>query len=173
MNNRLIINFLRFVGLLLLQVLVVDDIRLGYYIHPCVYVLFVFLLPFNTPNWQLLFSGFAMGIAVDLFNGTPGLNAAATVFMAFIRPFVISGMTRRNDINENEEPSLENMGTGRFIVYSLFLLLAHNLLLFILEAFSFKLFGIVLLQTLLSVFSSILLIFIILLLFKKNKKKLI
>lgn len=173
MNNRLIINFLRFVGLLLLQVLVIDDIRLGYYIHPYVYVLYIFLLPFNIPNWQLLLSGFAMGFAVDLFNGTPGLNASATVFMAFIRPFVINAMTRRNDINENEEPSLDNMGAGRFIVYSLLMLLAHNMLLFMLEAFSFKLFGIVLLQTLLSVLSSLMLIIIILLLFKKNKKKLI
>lgn len=167
----MIVNILRFIGLLLLQVLVIDDIRLGYYIHPYVYVLFVFLLPFNIPNWQLLLSAFAMGFAVDLFNGTPGLNASATVFMAFVRPFVIKVMTRRNDINENEEPSLENMGVGRFIVYSLLLLLAHNLLLFTLETFSFKLFGIVLLQTLLSVFSSVMLIFIILLLFKKTKKK--
>lgn len=173
MNNRLILNFLRFVGLLLLQVLVIDNIRLGYYVHPYVYVLFVFLLPFSIPNWQLLFSGFAMGLAVDLFCGTPGLNAAATVFMAFIRPFVINGMTRRKDINENDEPSLDNMGVSRFLVYSILLLLAHNLLLFMLETFSFRLIGVVLLQTLLSVFSSLILIFIILLLFKKNKKKLL
>jgi hypothetical protein len=114
-----------------------------------------------------------MGLAVDLFNGTPGLNAAACVFMAFIRPLVINGMMRRNDINENDEPSLNTMGTSRFIVYSLLLLLAHNLILFMLEAFSFKLIGVVFLQTLLSVFSSLLLIFIILLLFKKTKKKLL
>ena len=96
--NRLIINFLRFIGLLFLQVLVIDNIRLGYYIHPHIYVLFVLLLPFNIPNWQLLISGFLMGFAVDLFNGTPGLNAAATVCMAFIRPMVINGMMRRKDI---------------------------------------------------------------------------
>lgn len=173
MNNRLIINFLRFIGLLLLQVLVIDNIRLGYYIHPYVYVLYVFLLPFNIPNWQLLLSGFAMGFAVDLFAGTPGLNAAATVFMAFIRPFVINGMTRRKDINENDEPSFSSMGTGRFIVYSLLLLLAHNIVLFALEAFSFKLIGVVLLQTMIGVASSSILVCIILLLFKKTKKKLL
>ncbi|MBO7286820.1 MAG: rod shape-determining protein MreD [Bacteroidales bacterium] len=173
MNNRLILNSLRFIGLLFLQVLVIDNIRLGLYIHPHIYVLFIFLLPFNIPNWQLLFAGFFMGLAVDLFNGTPGLNAAACVFMAFIRPLVINGMMRRNDINENDEPSLNTMGTSRFIVYSLLLLLAHNLILFMLEAFSFKLIGVVFLQTLLSVFSSLLLIFIILLLFKKTKKKLL
>ena len=171
MNNRLILNSLRFIGLLLLQVLVVDNVRLGYYIHPYVYVLYIFMLPFNIPNWQLLFAGFTIGLAVDLFNGTPGLNAAATVFMAFIRPFVINAMTRRKDINENDEPSLSNMGASRFLVYALILLLVHNIVLFTLEAFSFKLIGVVFLQTLLSACSSLMLIFIILLLFKKTKKK--
>ncbi len=173
MNNRLIINILRFIGLILLQVLVIDNIRLGYYIHPYVYVLFIFLLPFNIPKWQLLLLGFINGYAIDMFSGTPGLNAAATVMMAFVRPFVINAMTRRKDINPNDEPSLNNMGVSWFIVYSILLLTVHNLILFILESFSFKLIGVVLTQTIMSVFSSLMLIFIILLLFKKSNKKLI
>ena len=173
MNNKLILNTLRFIGLILLQVLVIDNIRLGYYIHPCVYVLFIFILPFSIEKWQLLLLGFCTGFAVDLFNGTPGLNAAATVFLAFIRPYVINGMTRRKDVNMNDEPSLNNMGFSWFIVYSMILLTAHNFTLFLLEAFSLKLLGTIFIQTLLSVFSSLMLIFIILLLFKKSKKKLI
>lgn len=173
MNNRLIINILRFFGLLLFQVLIIDNIRLGYYIHPYIYVLFIFLLPFNIQKWQLLLLGFITGLSVDFFNGTPGLNAAATVFMAFIRPYVINGMTRRKDINHNDEPSFNNMGFSWFLLYSLLLLTAHNFTLFLLETFSFKLIGVVMMQTLLSVLSSLLLIFIITLLFKKSNKKLI
>lgn len=171
MNNRAVIHILRFLGLLFLQVLVVDNIRLGYYVHPYVYVLFIFLLPFNIPRWQLLLLGFVSGFFVDLFNGTPGLNAAATVLMAFVRPFVISIMTRRKDINLNDEPSLSTMGVSWFITYSAILLTAHNLTLFMLEAFSFKLVSVVLTQTVMSVLCSLLLIFIILLLFKKSNKK--
>ena len=171
MNNRLILNTLRFIGLILLQVLVIDNIRLGFYVHPYVYVLFIFLLPFNIQKWQLLILGFFTGLTVDLFNGTPGLNAAATVFMSFIRPYVISSMTRRKDINANDEPSLNNMGISWFIVYTLILLISHNFILFLLEAFSLKLLGVVLIQTLISVFSSLIIIFIILLLFKKSNKK--
>ena len=173
MDNRLILNTLRFIGLILLQVLVIDNIRLGFYVHPYVYVLFIFLLPFNIQKWQLLILGFFTGLTVDSFNGTPGLNAAATVFMSFIRPYVISSMTRRKDINANDEPSLNNMGISWFIVYTLILLISHNFILFLLEAFSIKLLGTILIQTLLSVFSSLMLIFIILLLFKKSNKKLI
>ena len=171
MNNRFIINTLRFIGLVLLQVLVIDNIRLGYYIHPCVYILFILLMPFNTPKWKLLINGFLIGMTIDLFCGTPGLNAAATVFMAFLRPMVINGMTRRKDINENDEPSLNNMGVSWFLIYALLLLLAHNLLLFLLELFSFKLFHIIIIQTILSVASSILVLFLILMLFKKSNKK--
>lgn len=171
MNNRFIINILRFIGLVLLQVLVIDNIRLGYYIHPCVYILFILLMPFNTPKWKLLINGFLIGMTIDLFCGTPGLNAAATVFMAFLRPMVINGMTRRKDINENDEPSLNNMGVSWFLVYASLLLLAHNLLLFLLELFSFKLFHIIIIQTILSVASSILVLFLILMLFKKSNKK--
>ncbi len=171
MNNRFIINILRFIGLVLLQVLVIDNIRLGYYIHPCVYILFILLMPFNTPKWKLLINGFLIGMTIDLFCGTPGLNAAATVFMAFLRPMVINGMTRRKDINENDEPSLNNMGVSWFLIYASLLLLAHNLLLFLLELFSFKLFHIIIIQTILSVASSILVLFLILMLFKKSNKK--
>ena len=171
MNNRFIINTLRFIGLVLLQVLVIDNIRLGYYIHPCVYILFILLMPFNTPKWKLLINGFLIGMTIDLFCGTPGLNAAATVFMAFLRPLVINGMTRRKDINENDEPSLNNMGVSWFLIYASLLLLAHNLLLFLLELFSFKLFHIIIIQTILSVASSILVLFLILMLFKKSNKK--
>ena len=94
MYNTLIRNILRFVILLIVQVMVFDNLRLGSYIHPCVYVLFVLLLPFDTPKWRLLIDAFLIGIAVDIFNGTPGLNAAATVLMAFVRPFII-GITSR------------------------------------------------------------------------------
>lgn len=128
-------------------------------------------MPFNTPKWKLLINGFLIGMTIDLFCGTPGLNAAATVFMAFLRPMVINGMTRRKDINENDEPSLNNMGVSWFLIYASLLLLAHNLLLFLLELFSFKLFHIIIIQTILSVASSILVLFLILMLFKKSNKK--
>lgn len=170
MNNKFILNTLRFIGLLLLQVLVIDNIRLGHYIHPYIYVLYILLLPFDIPKYQLLLAGFGIGLAVDLFCGTPGLNAAATVFMAFMRPTIIKITTIRKDIDENETPTINTMGISWFFVYSLLLLILHNLILFILESFSFKLLNITLIQIVLSVLSSELLILVIVFLFKKSKK---
>ncbi|MGN0033490.1 MAG: rod shape-determining protein MreD [Candidatus Limimorpha sp.] len=170
MHNSLIRNIFRFVGLLLLQVLVFDNIRFGQYIHPYLYVLFVMLLPFDTPKWQLLLAGFFIGIAVDIFNRTPGLNAAASVLMAFVRPYVINLTTRKNDIQDRSEPSPSEMGFKWFLFYALILLIIHNLALFMTEAFSFRLIGMVVVKVLMSVPVSLFMIMLIVYLFKPFKK---
>ena len=151
MYNILIRNILRFIGLVLLQLVVFDNIRIGNFIHPYVYVLFVMLLPFDFPAWRLMIYGFLIGFAVDIFCGTPGLHAAATVFMAFMRPKIISITTRKSDLENKTAPTLSEMGIKWFFFYCLLLLICHNLVLFWLEAFSAKLIGLVLLEVLLSV----------------------
>ena len=128
------------------------------------------LLPFDTPKSSLLINGFLLGMAVDIFSGTPGLNAAATVFMAFVRPFIIGITTRKSDIEDKNAPTITEMGLKWFIIYGLLLLLLHNLVLFWLEAFSIKLLGMVLLETILSALISLLMIILIIYVFKPIKK---
>ena len=171
MPNTQIKNILSFIGLLLLQVLMLDNIRLGSYIHPVVYILFILQRPFKTQRTQLLLEGFAMGIAVDIFNGTPGLNAAATVLIAYLRPYIIDMMTRKSELDEKQEPTVEKKGAAWFLVYSLIILIIHNFTLFLLEAFTFKLIGVILLEVLASVPVSALLILLISYLFKPIKKR--
>ena len=170
MYNTLIRNILRFVVLFFLQVLIIDNIRLGNFIHPCVYVLYIMLLPFDSPKWSLIINGFILGFAVDIFNGTPGLNAAATVLMAYFRPNIISLTTRKSDIEGKTAPSLSEMGLQWFLLYSILLLIIHNLTLFFLEAFTFHLIGLVLLETLLSVLVSSFVIVLIIYIFQPIKK---
>ncbi len=170
MYNKLIRNIIRFILLCVVQVFVFDNIQFGNYIHPYVYVLFVMLLPFETPTWRLMLNGFLIGFVVDIFNGTPGLNAAATVFMAFVRPFVIKITTRQSDIEDKYAPTISEMSLQWFVLYGLLLLLLHNFVLFWLEAFSIKLLGIVVLETLLSVPISLVVIVLIMYMFKPVKK---
>ncbi len=170
MYNTLIRNILRFIALVVMQVLVFDNIRLGNYIHPYIYVLFIMLMPFDTPKWRLLVEGFAIGMLVDIFNGTPGLNAAATVFMAYMRPYIIGITTRKSDIEDKTAPSVTEMGLQWFSLYGLLLLVLHNLFLFWLEAFSIRLFGRVLLEVLLSAPFSLFVIILIVYIFKPLKK---
>ena len=170
MRNTLIRNILLFLGLVFLQVMIFDNLRLGSFIHPYVYVLFVMLLPFDTPRWKLIINGFIIGMVIDIFNGTPGLNAAATVLMAYLRPNIINLTTRKSDIDGKTTPSVSEMGMKWFLPYCILLLIIHNFTFFMLEAFTFHLIGLVLLETLTSIIFSSIVIVLIILIFKPIKK---
>lgn len=170
MYNTLIRNIIRFLSLVLVQILVFDNIRFGNYIHPYVYVLFIMILPFDIPHGRLLIYAFLVGIIVDIFSGTPGLNASASVFMAFVRPYIIGITTRKSDIEDKKEPTVTEMGLQWFFVYGILLLLVHNFVFFFMEAFSIKLLGVVVIETLLSAPISFLIIILIIYIFKPIKK---
>lgn len=169
--NKTVLQIIRFVVLVLFQVLVINHIRLGGYVHPYIYLVFIMLLPFSTPKWQLLVLGFALGLSVDLFTGTPGLHAGATTLMAFCRPSIIKIVSGNQKFENIQEPNLGQLGGIWFLRYALCMVLVHHFALFLLESFSFRLIGQVLLRILLSVPVSVFLIMMTLYIFKSEKKR--
>jgi len=129
------------------------------------------LLPFSTPYWQLLVLGFALGLSVDLFTGTPGLHAGATTLMAFCRPSIIKLISGNQKFENIPEPNIGQLGGIWFLRYALLMVLIHHFALFFLESFSIRLIGQVLLRILLSVPVSTFLIMMILYIFKSEKKR--
>lgn len=169
--NKTVLQIVRFVALVLLQVLVINHIRLGGYVHPYVYLIFIMLLPFNTPQWQLLLLGFVLGLTIDLFTGTLGLHAGATTLMAFCRPSIIKLVSGNQKFENVQEPNLGQLGGAWFFRYAICMVLVHHLSLFVLESFSFRLMGQVLLRLLLSAPVSIFVIMMVLFIFKSEKKR--
>ncbi len=127
-----------FAVLLLVQVLILNNVRLGGYINPYVYVLFVLLLPVDIKGWALLLSAFFGGLAIDMFMDTLGMHTAATLFMAFCRPGVIRMISVKADFEKGTIPSISNMSLGWIMIYSLLLIFLHHTFLFFLEIFSFS-----------------------------------
>lgn len=130
------------------QVLVLNHIYLGGFINPYLYIYFILLLPFRTPKWLLLLSSFVIGICVDLFVNTIGLNAAASVLMAFFRPVVISVISSGPESLIGETPSLRNQGIKWFLYYAISLTLIHHFALFYLEIFRLDEFFLTLMRVL-------------------------
>ncbi len=151
-------NIIRFVVLILVQILVLDNIQISGHIVPYCYILFIFLMPFETPNWLLLLTAFALGLSVDLFNQTPGMHAAATVFMAFLRPYVLRMSAPRDGYETGSFPRLYYFGFQWFLRYTVILVLAHHFVLFYTEVFRFTEFFSTLLRVLLSSLFSVILI---------------
>jgi hypothetical protein len=151
-------------------VLVVNHIRLGGYVHPYIYLIFIMLLPINIPNWQLLLLGFSLGLSVDMFTGTPGLHAGATTLMAFCRPRIIKIISGTLKFENIHEPNLNQLDGMWFFRYVFLMVFVHHFMLFLMESFSFHLFGQVMLRVMLSVPVSVFLIMMILYIFKTDRK---
>jgi len=131
-------NFLRFVWVVALQVLLFNNIQFSGYINPYFYILFILLLPLKTPSWIRLVAAFIIGFTIDIFSQSPGLHTSASVLIAFIQPYIISSLKMKGDIDSEKEPNLSNMGFRWFINYALILILIHHSYYFLLEAFSFS-----------------------------------
>jgi cell shape-determining protein MreD len=153
-------NIVRFVFLVLFQVLILNNIQFNGYINPYFYIYFILLLPFETPLWLLLISSFALGITVDSFTHTFGLNAAACVLMAFVRPFLINAISTGTEFMIGHSPSLRTQGMKWFAYYSTILVLVHHFALFFLEVFRFTEFFQTLIRAILSSVFTLLLVFI-------------
>lgn len=160
MNIIFLKNIGRFVFLIFFQVLILNNIQFGGYINPYFYIYFILLLPFETPRWLLLLSAFLLGISLDAFTNTFGLNASACVLMAFVRPFVISAISTGTEFMVGHSPSLKNQGMKWFAYYSIILVLVHHFALFYLEIFRFTEFFQTLLRVLLSSVFTLLIVFI-------------
>jgi hypothetical protein len=153
-------NAIRFIVLILLQVLILNHISLSGYINPYLYIYFILLLPFETPYWLLLTSSFAIGLGVDIFSNTLGLNAAASVAMAFSRPFIIRSVSSGIGQDYTGTPSIVNQGVKWFFYYAAFLIVIHHTVLFYLEVFSFREFFSTFFRVLLSSAFTLALVFV-------------
>ncbi|MBU2651172.1 MAG: rod shape-determining protein MreD [Bacteroidetes bacterium] len=160
MNRQVIKYSFVFILLILFQVLILNNIRLNGYINPYFYVLFIIILPFQTPKWLFLISGFILGLIIDIFMHSVGIHTAATTFMAFLRPGVIRFLTGNREIEPEMKPCIRDMGFSWFFMYSLILVFFHHLVLFYLEVFRmdefFKTLGMVVFSTILTLIMIIL-----------------
>jgi len=171
MSRALIQNLIRFVVLVLLQVFLLKNISLYNLSMPYLYILFVMLLPLETPNFLLFLLAFLMGIIIDMFYDTPGLHAAASVILAFVRVLFVSVTVQRDGFDAEPEPTLGNMGFRWFLTYSTVLILIHHFFLFTLEVFRFSEIQYTLLRFLSSSLFTLFLILITSFLFYRRKER--
>jgi len=143
-------NIFRFVVLILFQVLVMDNVMINGYMIPYIYILFILLMPFETPRWIQLLSGFALGFVMDLFAGTPGMHTAASVLIAFVRPYLLDLLASRDGYEIETYPRIHYYGFLWFLKYAALIVVIHHLALFYLEVFQLKHFFSTFLRVILS-----------------------
>ena len=82
----MVLNYLHkigwFIGLVLLQVLILNNVHIAGYATPFLYIYLILKFESETPRNALMLWAFFLGLTVDIFSDTPGMNAAATVALA-------------------------------------------------------------------------------------------
>lgn len=160
-----------FIVLVLIQVFVLNNIQLGGFINPYFYVLLILILPFEIPAWFLLIVSLFLGMSVDLFSNTIGMHSSASLFMAFLRPYVLGAISPRDGYEKETLPQLKYYGANWFIRYSAILIFAHHLFLFYIEVFSFSNFFATFVRVILSSIFTILLVLISQYFFRSDTRK--
>ena len=92
-----------------------------------------------------------------MFSNTWGIHAMATTFIAFLRPYIFRIVATQEELDK-VMPRLKTMGAN-YVKYIVLMVFIHHLLLFTLEAFTFKYFWVIILKALVSALITILLIF--------------
>lgn len=151
--------------------MIIKNIELGRFINPFIYVLFIIVLPFETPKWLLLLSAFTIGITIDMFYNTSGMHAAACVFIAYIRPGVLKLFSPRDGYEFGTQPTIQYLGVPWFISYSVILIVLHHFILFYIEVFRFSEFFSTFFRVILSSIFTLLLVVITQYLFNRKKEQ--
>jgi len=137
--SRLLINIIRFILFILVQVFVLNKIPpLHQFIIPYLYFLFILWLPFTINRFLLLLAGFLLGLTLDYFTQTPGLHAACCTLIAYLRPFLLN-LLLPQDAREQSyaEPSIRSMGWAPYSLYIVLLTAIHHIYLVLIEWLQF------------------------------------
>ena len=151
MNSSLIGHIIRAVVIVLLQGLVFQRIYIGgasfnffaLIVHPVI----LMMLPVKTSRLLLVIIGFVIGIGVDFFYGSLGVHAGASVFIAFLRPYIMQLLEPRGGYPVASIPSNRAFGLNWFLRYSAIMLILYLLFYFSVEVFTFVYAGQILLRT--------------------------
>lgn len=166
---KILRHLLRFILLVTLQVVILNNIQLGTYINPFLYVLFLLSLPVQMPKLLLLPIAMVTGLCIDMFQNTPGMHASACLLLAYLRPGWLKIIAPRDGYETDAEPSIKKLGITWYLAYSSLLVFLHHFLLFFIEVFRFSEFFDTFIRILLS--SSLTLLLIIIAQFLTAKPK--
>lgn len=147
MKNLVWRNIGRFVLLMAIQLLVLNNVYLGGYVMPMLYVLFVLMLPTSMKRVPMLLTAFGTGLLMDIMSGALGFHALACTVLAMVRILYADRILTRGENVVIDTPGIYSVTPQYFISYLIMMYALFYLVFYTLEVFSFRGFGGVLLAT--------------------------
>lgn len=123
--------------LILAQVVVFNNVSLFGVAVPFVFIYVIIKLPITLATAWVMTIGFMMGLAVDMFADTYGMNALASTLLTGIRRPTLRLYLPRGEELADPVPSLRSPGPGVFAKYLATMTLFYCACICLIEAFTF------------------------------------
>ncbi len=136
---RYVINMtVLFIVLLLCQVVICNHIMLFNCATPLIFIYFIIRMSLGVNINYVMTFAFLMGLCVDIFSDTLGLNTLACTILSVIkRPIIFSYCQHDETLNEII-PSISTLGIWIYSKYLFTMTLVYSVLVFAIEYFSFN-----------------------------------
>ena len=124
-------QLIRFIIVLLLQVLLINNLQISGLCHPYLYVVCLLMMPITLPRWVDLLIGALVGLVIDAFCNSAGVHMAACTLIMLIRPYQIERMIVESE-RLTDEIGFSSIGPSSFSIYAALLIVIHHAMVFFL-----------------------------------------
>ena len=131
--NKIIFNIILALILILSQALFFNNINFLGSINPFIYIYFIAYYPIKNNRTLFIFYAFIFGLIIDIFSDTHAIHAAASLTIAFLRPYFLKlyfGMAY-----EHQVVKFNSIEIKQNLFYILSIIFIHHLILFSMEIF--------------------------------------
>lgn len=126
-----------FIALALLQVLIFNHLVLFNVAVCFIFIFLILRLPLSLSTNLLLTISFLLGLTVDVFSDTPGLNALACLIIATVKRPVFFAYVSKDDKTKDITPSIRSIGWAAYSKYALTMSAIFCIIVFIIEFLNF------------------------------------
>lgn len=134
-------TFLQFAGvfvlMVLLQAVIFNRLVLFSVALAFLFIYFIIKLPMNLGASKVIFFSFLIGLCIDIFSDTPGMNALACTCLGASRHTILRLYVPREDDVIHRIPSIATLGWAVFSKYVLTMSLLYCLMVTLIESFAF------------------------------------
>lgn len=135
MTRKYLIRIRNIILLILVQSLIFNRIHLFGYATAAIYIIFLLKLPRYTSRNELLLWAFVMGMGVDMFGNTPGINAAAATLLAFVRNPILETFVPKSN-PDDLVPGVASIWFSAYMSYAIICTAIFYIALYVLELFT-------------------------------------
>ena len=167
MNNIITVHSIRFVILVLGQVILLNNINFLGFINPYTYIIFILLFPIKNNRLIFLTTAFLLGITIDMFMDSGGVHAASSVLLAYARPVILKFSF--GTLYKHQTVKFSALEFGSLFNYIAIGVVLHHLVLYSLEVFNISQILLILKKTLSTSIFTIVLSVLLIVLFRGRK----